>query len=121
MGLANKGRELMVFDWDRAAELILRSDALDARAGLSGDWEWTGGEILRGGRPVPSDDTYTFLASTWATPEIEIMGDVQPCYRMQSTVPEEWLMGITPGDEANIYWPESALRILRGQVIEVAQ
>jgi len=114
MGLASQGNELKVFDWDKAAELILRSECRNAGAGLSGDWEWTGGAIFKDGRVVPQDDTYTFLASTWATPEIELDGRIESCYRMASECPSEW------GEEySNVYWPESALRILRGQREEV--
>lgn len=113
MGEANRGNEQKVFDWDRAAEIILRSECLEAAAGLAGDWEWTGGPILRGGKPVPRGETYTFLASTWATPELEVGGVLHDCYRMASQVPPEW-----GDDHAKVYWPESALRILRGQVLE---
>ena len=100
MGEANRGKEEMVFDWDRAAEIIKERNAQTASAGLSGDWEWTGGEILRGGAPVPKDETYTYLASTWATPELEVDGEVIDCFKMESE---------TPGWNSDTYWPESAL------------
>lgn len=105
-GEASRGREPMVFDWDKAAELIRERQPEEARAGLAGDWEYTGGDIYRDGAPVPSEDTYTYLASTWATPELEIDDEVIDCYRMQSEVPD-WGSGT--------YWPQSARAILAGE------
>lgn len=101
MGEANRGKELKVFDWDKAAELIKESGAKDVEAGLSGDWEYTGGAILEDGK-VP-DHSYTYLASTWATPEIEINGEVFSCYKMQSE---------TEGWGSDTFWPESAKAIM---------
>lgn len=102
-GEANRGRESMVFDWDKAANLIVESGAVSASAGLRGDWEWTGGDILENGKPVPREDTYVFLASTWATPELSLDGETVDCFKMESE---------TPGWNADTYWPESALAIL---------
>ena len=103
MGEANRGRELMVFDWDKAAKLIKESGLKNASAGLRRDWEYTGGEIFTDGQP--NLDDYTYLASTWATPELMIDGEVVECYRMQSE---------TPGWDSDTKWPESALAILKG-------
>jgi len=103
MGQANRGKEQMVFDWDKAATLIRERNAQSASAGLSGDWEWTGDQVLADGKPIPSDSPCTYLASTWATPELDIDGDIVDCYRMQSEVPE-W--------NCKTYWPDSALAIL---------
>ena len=63
MGEANRNKELMVFDWERAAQRIKETGAKEASAGLYSDWEYTGGAIWRDGKPVDSDDTYTYLAS----------------------------------------------------------
>jgi len=104
-GEANRGKEMMVFDWDGAATAIKESGAREASAGLKDDWEWTGGSILTDGKPAKSEDTYVFLASTWATPEIDIDGCTVPCYKMQSE---------TDGWGSDTYWPESALKILNG-------
>ncbi len=101
MGIANRGRELMVFDWHKAVELIKEHKAVDASAGLQGDWEYTGGQILVDGKP--DKESYTYLASTWATPEIEIGGEKYDCYKLQSEVPN-WGSGTK--------WPESALKML---------
>ena len=100
---AAKGNEPKVFDWEKAAKLITERKATSASAGLSGDWEWTGGEILRDGKPVPKDKTYTYLASVWATPELEIDGETIDCYRMQSE---------TPGWDGGTYWPPEALALM---------
>lgn len=103
MGEMTRHREPMVFDWDKAAKLIRESGMKDACAGLRSDWEYTGGYIFIDGEP--DFDSYTYLASTWATPELEIDGDVVECYRMKHEVPD-W--------GASTKWPESALAILKG-------
>ena len=102
-GEASRTKELMVFDWDKAAELIRDRKPNVARAGLAADWEWTGGDIYRAGQPVAVDDTYVYLASTWATPELEMDDTVVACFKMQSQ---------TPNWDASTYWPESARSIL---------
>jgi len=101
MGEQNRGNELMVFDWDKAAKLIKDRDVKEASAGLSGDWEWTSGEIFTNGKPNMND--YTYLASTWATPQIEIEDEIIDCYKMASEVPK-W--------NASTKWPKSALDLL---------
>lgn len=103
MGEINRGKELMVFDWNKAAKIIKESGVKYARAGLRGDWAWTGGDIFDEGVPAYMD--YTYLASTWATPEIEIDGELFDCYLMQSET-DSW--------GADTKWPESALKILQG-------
>lgn len=102
-GQASRGEPRMVFDWNKAARLIVERKAQSASAGLSGDWEWTGGQILREGTPVPAEDTYVYLASTWAEPEIEIDGEVEDCYLMEDQ---------TPGWDSSTYWPEEARALL---------
>jgi hypothetical protein len=103
MGDANRGKEMMVFDWDKAAQLIRDSKPDKASAGLQRDWEWTGGTIYLDGAIVP--DEYTHLSSTWAVPELCMDGDVVPCYRMESE---------TPGWDCDTKWPDSAKAILAG-------
>lgn len=101
-GQATRGEPKMVFDWDKAARLIADRQPVVARAGLHSDWEWTGGTIYSGGAPILDD--YTYLASTWATPELDIDGDVTPCFKMEADT--DW------GSDTK--WPESALTILKG-------
>lgn len=100
-GEANRGKAMMVFDWNKAARLIAERKPNEARAGLSGDWEYTGGTIYRDGTPVLDD--YTYLASTWATPELELDGETIDCYVMESEQPD-WNSGTK--------WPESATALL---------
>ena len=101
MGNANRNKELMVFDWHKATKLIKERNATEASAGLSGDWEWTGGNIFSDGKP--DTESYTYLASTWATPEIEIDGEVIDCFIMQNE---------SHGWGCDTKWPESALALL---------
>lgn len=100
IGEANRGKTLMVFDWDKAAKLIAERKPVVARAGLRGDWEYTGGEIYREGKPVMDD--YTYLSSTWATPELDMDGEIVDCYLMEYEA--EW--------DEKTKWPQSALDIL---------
>lgn len=103
MGEANRGKESMVFDWDKAAALIKEKKPKYAAAGLRSDWEWTGGTIYLDGATV--HDSYTYLSSTWAVPELDLDGEVIPCFRMKSEVPT-W--------DSDTKWPDSALDILHG-------
>jgi hypothetical protein len=98
-----RGEAGKVFDWDKAARRIIEEQALEASAGLAGDWPSTSGDIWRDGKPVPSDETYTYLASAWATPELEIDGNREACWIAETDT--EW--------DCHTYWPESALAILR--------
>ncbi|MEL7626964.1 MAG: hypothetical protein AAGU15_08915 [Anaerolineaceae bacterium] len=101
MGELNRGNELMVFDWDKAAQRIREVQPVSASAGLRNDWEHTGGAIYRNGKPVI--DSYTYLSSTWAVPELDMDSAVEPCYRMRHEVPS-W--------DHDTKWPLSALKIL---------
>lgn len=100
-GEANRHKELMVFDWDKAAHLIKKHGVKNASAGLSRDWMWTGGEIFTDGKP--NKDDYTFLASTWATPELKIGEEIIDCYVLESET--DW--------DEKTKWPQSALTILK--------
>ena len=104
-GQASVGNPVMVFDWHGAAKLIKKSNPHRAAAGLQSDWEYTGGPIFENGKIVSEDDTYVYLASTWATPELEMDGVIQDCYLM---------MDDSPGWNEHTYWPESAISILSG-------
>jgi hypothetical protein len=94
-----------VFDWDRAARLIMEQGGADADAGLGEDWGNTGGAIYRNHSPVDKKDTYTYLASLWATPVLFINGEYIECYLMEDKTPR-W--------GQNTYWPASALKIVLG-------
>lgn len=107
MGEANRHRELMVFDWDKAAQIIRDTGAKYAAAGLRDDWSYTAGPILDDGEPVV--DEYTFLASTWAVPELYVNGEYIECYKMKSE---------TPGWDSETKWPDSALAILWAVIVD---
>lgn len=96
------GNSHRVFDWVRAAKLIAERKPSVASAGLGGDWEWTGGYIYKNGAPVPRDDTYTFLLSSWATPQLDMDGDVTDC----------WLYEHECGWNSDTYWPDEAIAAL---------
>jgi len=100
---ASKGDPLKVFDWDKAARLIKERKPSVASAGLGLDWEWTGGDIFREGSPAPTATGFTFLESNWATPEIDLDGEVIDCWVLSSE---------TEGWNAHTFWPASALAIL---------
>lgn len=68
MGQLNRGRIQRVFDWDKALKILEEKKVGYAIAGLESDMEWTSGEILVDGELT--NDSYTFLSSTWATPVI---------------------------------------------------
>lgn len=90
-----------VFDWNKAAKLIKDRKPKFANAGLKDDWEWTGGVIFLNGGIVR--DSYTFLQSNWAEPQITLdNGDPISCWVYADTVP--W--------DAQTKWPDSALDIL---------
>ncbi len=97
---ANRGRTMRVFDWNKAAEIIKEKKPVLARAGLGEDWEWTGGDIYVEGKIVT--DSYTFLASNWAIPELEIDGEIIPCWIWENET--EW--------NSDTKWPQSAIDIV---------
>jgi hypothetical protein len=95
---------MRVFDWDTAARRIVAEQPDNAGAGLQDDWEWTGGDIYRDGEIVPQEDTYTYLMSTWAVPELALDGIPGSCWVWADE--SEW-------DEST-YWPDTARAILKG-------
>ena len=100
-GELNRGKPLKVFDWDKAAQLIKEKQPKAAAAGLSGDWDYTGGIIYSDGSII--EDEYTYLASTWATPELEIDDEIIDCWKYQDE---------TPNWDSETKWPESARKVL---------
>lgn len=107
MGELNRGKEEMVFNWDKAAKIIREKQARYAYAGLQHDLEYTGGCIYDDGMPITNE--YTFLASTWATPVLILDDEAEeiPCYIMQSKT--DW--------DEKTKWPESSLDILNGKAV----
>lgn len=78
----SKKNTFMYFDWNKAAEIIkekLKTNPnLIAKAGLQGDWDYTGGIIFEDGKPT--NDKYTYLSSNWANPTVEIDGEDMDCF-----------------------------------------
>lgn len=109
-GMVNRGKEMMVFDWDKAARLIKERKPECASAGLRDDWEYTGGTIYEDGKPVM--DNYTYLSSTWAVPELSMDGDIVECFRMEHEV---------PGWGSDTKWPQSALNILSAKKMKMLE
>lgn len=103
LGILNRGREMRVFDWDKAARLIREHKPSCATAGLSTDMEWTSGIIYEDGEAI--SNSYTYLSSTWAKPVLLLDdGEEIDCYVMESET--EW--------DAHTKWPQSAINILLG-------
>ena len=100
-GKANAHKPLMVFDWDKAAQILKDSGCDYAEAGLAGDWGYTGGCIWENRKICR--DSYTYLSSTWATPQLLINGEYRDCYIMQDD---------SPGWHSETKWPESAVAII---------
>lgn len=96
-------KKLMVFDWEKAAKLIKEKNAMYAIAGLKDDWDYTAGIIFENGKPVKQEKTYTYLASIWAMPILEIDGKIFQCYKIQNET-DNW--------NAKTFWPEIALNII---------
>lgn len=111
-GQASRFNRVKVFDWDKAAQRIKETKCKSASAGLSGDWEYTGGSIFENGKPVNEEDTYVYLSSTWATPELDLDGYIEDCWIYQDE---------SPGWGSKTYWPESALKILQAVLTEEQQ
>ena len=103
-GEQNRGKEMMVFDWHKACRLIKELKPKVVSAGLQSDWEWTGGTIWKDNKPIPQEDTEVYLSSTWAIPEIDVDGNIEDCYVMESE---------TDGWDCHTYFPDSALELLK--------
>lgn len=104
MGELHRYCEPKVFDWDKAAQIIRDTRPTRAVAGLRGDWNCTAGTIYEDGKPVKNE--YTFLESTWATPELKVDDKYVECFKMASEAPD-W--------DCHTKWPPSALAILEGK------
>ena len=101
-----QGKEPKIFDWDKAARLIREWQPNVAAAGLQEDWFWTGMDIYRDGRAIDKDEVsmFPYTKSCWATPILVLDGEEIACWIPASAKPEQ---------NANTYWPKSALNILR--------
>lgn len=102
MGRNHRNDPLKVFDWDKAARILVERKPDVAFAGLKDDFEYTGGIIWLGGKPYTHD--YTYLASTWAKPLLVLVDEEIECWCYESDVPE-W--------SAETKWPKSAMEIVK--------
>jgi len=100
MGEAHRNERMRTFDWNEAARILRERNPAEAEAGLQSDLEWTCGTIWRDGQPVT--DSYTYLASTWATPVLVIDDEEIEC----------WCWADEREFNADTKWPESARAIL---------
>ena len=102
------GTHYKVFDWDRAARIIKERNPVRAAAGLTEDWFWTGAVIWENGEISTEDKPY--LLSYWATPVLVLEGgsDYEEI--------ECWLPAEETEWDENTHWPESARKILLGEV-----
>lgn len=109
LGDLNRNKVPKVFDWNKAARLIRDTKPSRAFAGLKGDWEFTGEFICEDGKPAERDSECggVCLASTWAIPELDMDGEIEPCWVWaddEKNNPDKW--------NSSTYWPQSALNIL---------
>lgn len=112
-GAANRNKEQMIFDWDHAAKAIKEMNPVYADAGLDGDFEYTGGCIYSEEKPVTN--SYTYLASTWATPVLVLYGCGNPSnpHDRDPITIECYVMKHETNWTEKTKWPESALKILK--------
>lgn len=109
-GEATRGDPRKVFDWEQAARLIAEHPTEIVDAGLAEDWTYTSGTIWNNGNtPAKGEHIQLYLASTWATPAIEIGGALQECWRWASDTPD-W--------DSDTYWPDEARAILAASSID---
>lgn len=101
-----QGAKQKIFDWHKAAQLIKERKPKEASAGLQSDWEWTGGTIYTD-ESGPLKEGRTYLSSIWAIPELDLDGEVIPCWISEDNNSEEW--------NSDTFWPESALAILKSE------
>ena len=95
-------QELMVFDWEKAAEIIRDRKPQFAVAGLYGDYAYTSGVIWQNGKIATAE--FTYLASKYAKPMLILdYEEAIECYKMESE---------TPGWDAYTRWPEAARLIV---------
>ena len=99
----SKKYKMKVFDWHKAVRIIKKHNVKNASAGLAEDWSYTSDFILKNNHPVLSTDTYTYLASIWATPVllIEDADEAIECWCWEDHC--DW--------NAETLWPKSALML----------
>lgn len=104
-GEANREKPYMIFDWVKAATLIVEKDWKNVIAGLDGDFEWTADEILKDGKPVL--EGYSYLRSTWGKPILVNYdtGEELECFCMEDNNPRNY--------DAKSRWDDESLEIIK--------
>ena len=93
----------MVFDWEKAAEVLRERQPVAASVSFIGKHERTEPVLIyRDGEPTPDPRTFCPY-DAFDKPTLLIDGDEIECFRLENTI-TTWAI-----DE---YWPESARRIL---------
>jgi hypothetical protein len=103
-----EGKTQMVFDWDKAAELIkthLDKKDLNCEAGLQGDWSYTGGCIFENNKPT--SEGYTYLSSNWAVPTLIISFDGEEQFELECYTTDE-----TTRFDSDSKWDDISLKLL---------
>ena len=105
----HKNDDPKVFDWVKAAKIIIEKSPSNAVAGLAEDWAWTSGYIYEDEDISFDGYQYSYLMSIWATPVIFLTyndgkeAETIDCWVRSSERPE-WNEGT--------YWPREAVDIL---------
>lgn len=104
----HKNDDPKVFDWVKAAKIIIEKRPLNATAGLAEDWFWTSGRIYEDEDISFDGYQYSYLKSLWATPILLLIyedgrDETVDCWVRSSERPE-W--------NEDTYWPKEAVDIL---------
>lgn len=110
------GKTVKIFDWDKAAHIIGKGNTIEAVAGLKEDLEYTQGTIYYAdsGIPEEADAEYCmYLASRWATPILQVTTSEFGCVEHDCFVVVSYEEEDEYKWDADTYWPESAVAILK--------
>ena len=96
----------MVFDWERAADLLRKRRPRAAYVSMVGKRERSTPVLIYKDGEIVHDSLYGWgYYDAFDTPTLLIDGDEIECFRLENTI-TTWALGD--------YWPESARRILKG-------
>lgn len=101
---------LKVFDWNKAAQIIMEAPAGSAEAWITGDKSATRGPIFEHGKPYMGRYK-ACLASRMGTPVLRLDDEPMECWMDLKDIPREWVYP-KMDSPLEIWWPNSALRIL---------
>ncbi len=106
-------RDLVVFDWDKAAKLIAEyATTCEVYAGIvesdPSSWRSTK-QLIFQGKPVVKYGIFVVHAQ-YGVPTIEINGELTPCFIPAHQIPESWMANIS--SVFDVVWPATSLAIL---------